>query len=121
MTEWTPRNKYEVAPGLFIGSEIADIDREIKTLLGKLLDGDDSVMPDINRLSDRRMELMKPARYRRPDGTIAEELRRSDERVVQSVQRITQLHQEKRCYEEQARNTPVGRLIEKFKKMMGIR
>ena len=41
MTEWKPRNKYEVASGLFIGSEIGDIDREKRPLMKKWLDTGD--------------------------------------------------------------------------------
>ena len=64
MSDWQPSSKYEVAPGLFIGSEIGDIDREIKVLIKKLVDGDESVLSEITRLSDRRIELMKPKRLR---------------------------------------------------------
>lgn len=64
MSDWQPRSKYEVAPGLFIGSEIGDIDREIKVLIKKLVDGDESILPEITRLSNRKIELMKPKRFR---------------------------------------------------------
>lgn len=65
MTEWTPRNKYEVAPGLFIGSEIGDIDREVKVLMKKWLDGDQGAYIKMQQLYDRRMELMMPKRLRK--------------------------------------------------------
>lgn len=61
MAEWKPRNKYEVAPGLFIGSEIGDIDREIKQLMGKWIkDGDEEAFRKIRPLQDRRMQLLMP-------------------------------------------------------------
>lgn len=65
MTDWTPRNKYEVAPGLFIGSEIGDIDREVKVLMKKWLDGDLEAFDKMQQLYDRRIELMLPKRLRR--------------------------------------------------------
>lgn len=67
MTEnWKPRNKYEVAPGMFVGSELGDIDREVKELTKQWLDsGDKMFLRRINALMDRRMELMKPKRLRK--------------------------------------------------------
>ena len=64
MTEWSPRSKYEVAPGLFIGSEIGDIDREVKVLMKKWLDGDQEAYVRMQKLYDRRRELMKPKIFR---------------------------------------------------------
>jgi hypothetical protein len=64
MSDWQPSSKYEVAPGLFIGSEIGDIDREIKVLIRKMLNGDENAIKEITRLTDRRIELMKPKRLR---------------------------------------------------------
>lgn len=59
--DWKPRNKYEVAPGLFIGSEIGDIDRVIKTLMKKWLeDGDEDAFRKIKYFQDKRMELLMP-------------------------------------------------------------
>lgn len=63
---WKPRNKYEVAPGMFVGSELGDIDREVKELTKQWLDsGDKMFLRRINALMDRRMELMKPKRLRK--------------------------------------------------------
>lgn len=62
--EWKPRSKYEVAPGLFIGSEIGDIDREVKVLMKKWLDGDQESYEKIRQLSVRRVELMKQKIFR---------------------------------------------------------
>jgi len=58
-------SKYEVAPGLWIGSEIGDINREIKSLMKRLVDGDESVLPEITRLSREKEKLMMPKRLRR--------------------------------------------------------
>lgn len=62
--DWKPSSKYEVAPGLFIGSEIGDINREVKVLMRKWLDGDQEAYHKMQRLCDRRIELMKPAIFR---------------------------------------------------------
>lgn len=59
--------KYEVAPGLWIGSEIGDINREIKSLMKRWLDGDESVLPEITRLSRKKEKLMMPKRLRREE------------------------------------------------------
>lgn len=59
--------KYEVAPGLWIGSEIGDINREIKSLMKRLLDGDESALPEITRLSRKKEKLMTPKRLRREE------------------------------------------------------
>jgi hypothetical protein len=64
MTEWVPRNKYEVAPGLFIGSEIGDIDREVKVLMKEWFGGNQESFRKIQELHDRRRELMLPKRLR---------------------------------------------------------
>lgn len=59
--------KYEIVPGLWIGSEIGDIDREIKNLMKLLVDGDESVLPEITRLSREKEKLMMPKRLRREE------------------------------------------------------
>ena len=58
-------SKYEVAPGLWIGSEIGDINREIKSLMKRLVDGDESVLPEITRLSRKKEKLLMPKKLRR--------------------------------------------------------
>lgn len=59
--EWKPRSKYEVAPGLFIGSEISDIDREKRPLMKKWIEtGDKDAFAEYMRLVKRREELLKP-------------------------------------------------------------
>jgi len=60
MSDWKPSSKYEVAPGLWIGSEIEDIDREHKQLMGKLINGDESVKPRMRELQAQRMKLLAP-------------------------------------------------------------
>lgn len=63
------KSKYEVVPGLWIGSEKGDIDREIKQLMAKRIDGawttEDSVC--FNTLTQRRMQLLMPKRFKSAD------------------------------------------------------
>ena len=65
MSEWIPSSKYEVAPGLFIGSEIGDIDREVKVLMKEWLGGNQESYHKMQRLYDRRIELLKPKKMRK--------------------------------------------------------
>lgn len=66
MTEWKPRSKYEVAPGLFIGSEIGDIDRVIKTLMKKWIEENDKdAFHKIIYFQKRREELLMPKYLRK--------------------------------------------------------
>ena len=67
MSEWVPKNKYEVAPGLFIGSEIGDIDREVKVLMKEWLNGNQKSFEKMQKLYDRRLELLKPKKIRKND------------------------------------------------------
>jgi hypothetical protein len=67
MSEWVPKNKYEVAPGLFIGSEIGDIDREVKVLMKEWLNGNQQSFEKMKKLHDRRLELLKPKKIRKND------------------------------------------------------
>lgn len=59
------KNKYEVAPGLWIGSEIGDIDREVKVLIKEWLNGNQESFHKIQKLHDRRRQLMLPKRMRK--------------------------------------------------------
>ena len=68
--EWKPSNKYEVAPGLFIGSEIGDVDREVKGLTRQWLDGDEEAFIKIQRLQDRRIDLMRPKNFEKTRGIL---------------------------------------------------
>jgi hypothetical protein len=67
MSEWVPKNKYEVAPVLFIGSEIGDIDREVKVLMKEWLNGNQKSFEKMQKLYDRRLELLKPKKIRKND------------------------------------------------------
>jgi hypothetical protein len=53
-------SKYEILPGLWVGSEISDINREIKRLVKRLVEGDEKVLPEITRLSREKEKLMMP-------------------------------------------------------------
>lgn len=55
-------DKYEVAPGLWIGSEVGDLYRERQILMSKLVSGDDTVKARIKEITDRLIEI-KMSRY----------------------------------------------------------
>ena len=66
MSGWEPSSKYEVAPGLFIGSEIGDIDREKAPLMKKWLEtGDRNAFNEYMRLVKRREQLLMPKKFRK--------------------------------------------------------
>jgi hypothetical protein len=54
------KNKYEVAPGLYIGSEMGDLNRELKTEMKKLFSGDNAAIEQIYSIAEKRRELLKP-------------------------------------------------------------
>jgi hypothetical protein len=54
------KNKYEVAPGLYIGSEMGDLNRELKTEMKKLFSGDNAAKEQIYSIAEKRRELLKP-------------------------------------------------------------
>lgn len=56
-------DKYEVVPGLWIGSEIGDLYRERQILMSKLASGDDSSKKRIKEITDRLIEI-KTSRYK---------------------------------------------------------
>jgi len=60
-------SKYEILPGLWVGSEIGDINREIKRLVKLLVEGDERVLPEITRLSREKEKLMMPKILRREE------------------------------------------------------
>jgi hypothetical protein len=64
MNDQKPSSKYEIMPGLWISSEIGDINREIKSLVKRLVDGDENVLPEITRLSREKEKLMMPKSFR---------------------------------------------------------
>ena len=55
----------ELIPGIYIGSEIGDLNKRQKEAIKKLLDGDESAMTDLRKISDRRIELLKPKKFKR--------------------------------------------------------
>lgn len=61
------KSKYEVAHGVWIGSEISDIDREIKSLIFKHNDEGwtDEDKLEFAALKNRRMELLRPKTWDR--------------------------------------------------------
>ncbi len=67
MNDHKPSSKYEILPGLWVGSEIGDINREIKRLVKRLVEGDEKVLPEITRLSREKEKLMMPKRLRREE------------------------------------------------------
>jgi hypothetical protein len=54
------KNKYEVAPGLYIGSEMGDLNRELKTEMKKLFSGDNAAKERIYSIAEKRRELLTP-------------------------------------------------------------
>jgi hypothetical protein len=52
--------KYEVAPGLFVGSEIGDLNRELKKEMRLYLDGDIAAMQRITKISHQKEQLLRP-------------------------------------------------------------
>lgn len=57
--------RQEIAPGVFVGSEIGDLNRELKSAIKRLLDGDESAIHDITKIGRRREELLKPKSMRK--------------------------------------------------------
>lgn len=56
------QNKYEVVPGLWIGSEIGDLYRERQILMSKLVSGDNTAKKRIKEITDQLIE-MKMSKY----------------------------------------------------------
>tara|TARA_R110000851_G_scaffold311714_1_gene471995 strand:- start:28 stop:222 length:195 start_codon:yes stop_codon:yes gene_type:complete len=59
------KNKYEVAPGLYVGSEMGDLNRELKTVMKEFLEGNEDALEKINSISRKRTELLKPRLLRK--------------------------------------------------------
>ena len=58
----------EIMPGVYVGSEIGDLNRRQKELIGKLLNETEdrkTVLRELRDNSDRRMELLMPKRLRK--------------------------------------------------------
>jgi hypothetical protein len=60
------KNKYEIAPGLYVGSEMGDLNQELKTVVKELLEGNKDALEKINSISRRRTELLKPRLLKNP-------------------------------------------------------
>jgi hypothetical protein len=58
-------SKYKVAPGLWIGSEIGDLNRELKKEMKLYLDGDETALRRATKICRKKEELMKPERLRK--------------------------------------------------------
>ena len=61
------KNKYEIATGLFVGSEIGDIDREISTLVKKLVNSklSSKEKSKFRQLQHKRRELLSPRKFKK--------------------------------------------------------
>jgi len=59
------KSKYEVASGLFIGSEIGDINKQIKIELSQYINGDSKALYKVLQLSERRRKLLLPRKLRK--------------------------------------------------------
>ena len=58
----------EIMPGVYVGSEIGDLNRRQKELIGKLLNETEdrkTVLRELRDNSDCRMELLMPKRLRK--------------------------------------------------------
>jgi len=55
----------EISLGVFVGSEIGDLNRELKSAMKRLLDGDESAIHDIAKISRKREDWLKPKSIRR--------------------------------------------------------
>tara|TARA_R110000782_G_scaffold9566_1_gene30675 strand:- start:496 stop:678 length:183 start_codon:yes stop_codon:yes gene_type:complete len=52
-------SKYEVAPGLYVGSELGDLGRELSTEMRNFLGGDKDALKRVHSISKKRTELLK--------------------------------------------------------------
>ena len=50
---------YEIAPGLYLGSEYGDLNRKIKELMGQLYLGNNETLNEIKKLAHQRNALLK--------------------------------------------------------------
>lgn len=57
-------DKYEVVPGLWVGSEIGDLYRERQVLMSKYANGDDSAKARIKDITDRLIEIKMARRFK---------------------------------------------------------
>ena len=58
-------DKYEVAPGLWIGSKNGDLQRERQILMSKLANGDDSAKTRIKEITDELIQMRTARTFKR--------------------------------------------------------
>lgn len=58
-------DKYEVVPGLWIGSKNGDLQRERQILMSKLANGDDSVKTRIKEITDELIQMRISKTFKR--------------------------------------------------------
>lgn len=58
-------DKYEVAPGLWIGSKNGDLQRERQILISKLTNGDDSAKTRIKEITDELIRMRMSRTFKR--------------------------------------------------------
>jgi hypothetical protein len=60
-------DKYEVAPGLWIGSKNGDLQRERQILISKLTNGDDSAKTRIKEITDELIQMRTAKTFKRKE------------------------------------------------------
>ena len=58
-------DKYEVAPGLWIGSKNGDLQRERQILMSKLANGDDNAKTRIKEITDELIQMRTARTFKR--------------------------------------------------------
>jgi hypothetical protein len=58
-------DKYQVVPGLWIGSKRGDLYRERKILISKYINGDETVKPRIKEITDELLTIDMPRTIRK--------------------------------------------------------
>ena len=58
-------DKYEVVPGLWIGSKNGDLQRERQILMSKFVNGDDSVKTRIKEITDELIQMRTARTFKR--------------------------------------------------------
>jgi hypothetical protein len=59
------KNKYEVVPGLYIGSELGDLGRELSTEIRDFLGGDKDALKRVHSISKKRTQLLQPKKIQK--------------------------------------------------------
>jgi hypothetical protein len=60
-------DKYEVVPGLWIGSKNGDLHRERQILMSKFANGDDSVKNRIKEITDELIQMRTARTFKRKE------------------------------------------------------